>query len=593
MLERKLTILYGSQSGTAQDLAEQIWRESKMYHFRGNVLPMDEYDVSELISERFVVCVCSTYGQGEEPDNMKRFWKFLLRKSLPTDSLRQVHFGVLGLGDSRYPKFNYVAKKLHKRLVQLGGTSLLPVGLCDDQHDLGYGAVFLPWISQLWEELGRIVPLPAGLHKLNESPREYRWKVDILPATGDERLQPTIGSWPTRYDLYADLQMPNGFQTMVRENRRTTAPDHFQDVRLITFERNPSVGWSPGDVLYVRPRNSPDNLDRLFELFQEHGINLQRDTVIEVKAIDSEMPVPTILRKPLPLGVIAEQFWDLTAIPRARAFAILAKCCDNELEHEKLMEFSSIEGQEELFSYANRPRRTIVEVLQDFPHATRALSLEAMFELFQPIKPRAFSIASAVASNTLQILVAVIEYKTKLSVPRRGLCSHWLRRLTPGDVIGAWVRKSTFELPADKTIPLVMIGPGTGLAPFRGILQERELSETPTAGPLVLFFGCRSATADFHCEEDLKRMEQNGMLKLFCAFSRDQPDKVYVQHLIRKEGMLLKRLLIELGGWVLVSGSSKNMPEAVKEALIEAIGGDAGYIEEMVKSNRYQEETWA
>lgn len=138
-----------------------------------------------------------------------------------------------------------------------------------------------------------------------------------------------------------------------------------------------------------------------------------------------------------------------------------------------------------------------------------------------------------------------------------------------------------------------MIGPGTGLAPFRSILQERELSETPTAGPLVLFFGCRSATADFHCEEDLKRMEQNGMLKLFCAFSRDQPDKVYVQHLIRKEGMLLKRLLIELGGWVLVSGSSKNMPEAVKEALIEAIGGDAGYIEEMVKTNRYQEETWA
>ncbi|XP_058055576.1 NADPH-dependent diflavin oxidoreductase 1 [Anopheles bellator] len=584
-MARKLTILYGSQSGTAQDLAEQIWRESKMYHFRGNVLPMDEYDVSELIGERFVVCVCSTYGQGEEPDNMKRFWKFLLRKSLPTDSLRAVHFGVLGLGDSRYPKFNYVAKKLHKRLLQLGGGALLPVGLCDDQHDLGYGAVFLPWINQLWVELGRIAPLPAGLHRLSESPREYRWHVVTADHHADR-------SQDSGFDLYAELKMPNGFRTVVRENRRTTAPDHFQDVRLIAFEKSPSVSWSPGDVLYVRPHNSPEAVDGLFEIFHEHGIALHRDTSVEVKAIDSEMPVPCILQKPLPLSIIAEQYWDLTAIPRARAFTVLAKKCDNELEREKLLEFASIEGQEELFSYANRPRRTILEVLQDFPHATKCLSLEAMFELFQPIKPRAFSIASAAASNTIQILVAIIEYKTKLSVPRRGLCSHWLKQLKPGDVIGAWVRKSTFQLPADKKTPLVMIGPGTGLAPFLGVLQERELSETPTAGPLVLFFGCRSSSADFHCEADLKRMEQNGMLKLFCAFSRDQPDKVYVQHLIRREGVILKKLLVKHGGWVLVSGSSKNMPEAVKEALAEAIG-DAGYIEEMIKTNRYQEETWA
>uniref|UniRef100_A0A182MRS2 NADPH-dependent diflavin oxidoreductase 1 n=1 Tax=Anopheles culicifacies TaxID=139723 RepID=A0A182MRS2_9DIPT len=582
MMERKLTILYGSQSGTAQDLAEQIWRESKMYFFRGNVLPMDEYDVSELIGERFVVCVCSTYGQGEEPDNMKRFWKFLLRKSLPTDSLQQVHFAVLGLGDSRYPKFNYVAKKLHKRLLQLGGAALLPVGLCDDQHDLGYGAVFLPWIDQLWEELGRIVPLPAGTHKLPESPREFRWKVELVEKCPQQT---------EAIDLYADVTMPNGFQTVVVENRRTTAKDHFQDVRMITFEKK-AVPWSSGDVLYVRPHNSSESIDQLFQLFQQHEIQLDRDTFVHVKAIDSEMPVPSILQRPLPLVVIAEQYWDLTAIPRARAFAVLAKHCSNELEREKLIEFSRYEGQEELFSYANRPRRTILEVLQDFPHATKCLTLEALFELFQPIKPRAFSIASAVESGKLQILVAVIEYRTKLSVPRRGLCSNWLKLLTPGQVVNAWVRKSTFQLPADNKIPLVMIGPGTGLAPFRGILQERELSETPTSAPLVLFFGCRSSTADFHCEEDLKRMEQSGMLQLFCAFSRDQPDKIYVQHIIKQQGALLKKLLVENGGYVLVSGSSKSMPQAVKEALIEAIG-DAQHIEDMIQANRYQEETWA
>ncbi|KFB52621.1 AGAP003889-PA-like protein [Anopheles sinensis] len=282
MFERKLTILYGSQSGTAQDLAEQIWRESKMYHFRGNVLPMDEYDVSELISERFVVCVCSTYGQGEEPDNMKRFWKFLLRKSLPSDSLRQVHFAVLGLGDSRYPKFNYVAKKLHKRLLQLGGSALLQVGLCDDQHDLGYGAVFLPWINQLWEELGKIAPLPANQHKLPESPREFRWKVQVVKKA--EEGMPS--QQPASIDLYAEVQMPNGFQTMVLENRRTTANDHFQDVRLITFEKK-SVSWRPGDVLYVRPHNSKDNVDTLFAILHEQGFDLDKTTLVEVKAVDS------------------------------------------------------------------------------------------------------------------------------------------------------------------------------------------------------------------------------------------------------------------------------------------------------------------
>lgn len=139
----------------------------------------------------------------------------------------------------------------------------------------------------------------------------------------------------------------------------------------------------------------------------------------------------------------------------------------------------------------------------------------------------------------------------------------------------------------------MMVGPGTGLAPFRAILQERELvADRRKGGLLVLFFGCRKSTADFHCEEDLRRMESSGLLTLFCAFSRDQEDKVYVQHLIRKQGDLLKKALMEQNGMFLLSGSSKNMPEAVREALGEAIGSSL-YVEDMMKTERYQEETWA
>lgn len=130
MSKRQLTILYGSQTGCAQDLAEKIYRESKRWHFSGPVQALDAYDVQRLVDERLVVFVCSTQGQGNEPDNMLSFWRFLLRKSLPADSLCNLHFGVLGLGDSGYAKFNFVAKRLSKRLQQLGAVPILATGSC-------------------------------------------------------------------------------------------------------------------------------------------------------------------------------------------------------------------------------------------------------------------------------------------------------------------------------------------------------------------------------------------------------------------------------------------------------------------------------
>lgn len=125
---RRLTILYGSQTGTAQDMAEKLYRDSKCYHFSGPVQSMDDYNVRKLIEERLVVFVCSTQGQGDEPDNMRSFWRFLLRKTLPLDSLAGLQYAVLGMGDSSYDKFNFVAKRLNKRLQQLGAKPILPIG---------------------------------------------------------------------------------------------------------------------------------------------------------------------------------------------------------------------------------------------------------------------------------------------------------------------------------------------------------------------------------------------------------------------------------------------------------------------------------
>lgn len=238
------------------------------------------------------------------------------------------------------------------------------------------------------------------------------------------------------------------------------------------------------------------------------------------------MPPPIILSRPLPLVTIATQFWDLSALPRARAFEVLAHNCENELEKEKLLEFASFEGQQDLLSYVNRPRRTILEVLEDFPHATSKLTLDFLFELFQPIKPRPFSIASSALSNHLDILVAVVEYQTRLKAARKGLCSNWMKTLQARDRVRISIKKGTFTFPSDADTPLVMVGPGTGLAIFRSILQDHELKGEAKAGKLTLFFGCRGKEKDFHCGEELKRMDREGLVKLFCAFSRDQEDKM-------------------------------------------------------------------
>lgn len=238
------------------------------------------------------------------------------------------------------------------------------------------------------------------------------------------------------------------------------------------------------------------------------------------------MPAPSFLSKPLPLITIARQYWDLNALPRARAFEVLSYNCSNELEKEKLLEFASFERQQDLLSYVNRPRRTILEVLQDFPHATSKLTTDILFELFQPIKPRPFSIASSMLSNRLDLLVAVVEYQTRLKALRKGLCSNWLKTLQRGDRVRVSIKKGTFSFPKDIDTPLVMVAPGTGLAIFRGILQDYELKGETVGDKLLLFFGSRNENEDFHCREELRRMESEGWLKLFCAFSRDQKDKV-------------------------------------------------------------------
>jgi sulfite reductase alpha subunit-like flavoprotein len=206
---------------------------------------------------------------------MKNFWKFLLRKSLPTDSLSRLNFVVIGLGDSSYLKFNFVAKRLHKRLIQLGGNALLPMALCDDQHDLGIGAVLFPFMNNLWEKLMNIRPTDKEI--LKESPRFLRWEV--------KRIQ-SITKIDENQDIYSEFEESEkeGYVEVI-ENVRTTSDYHFQDVRLISFCRC-NLTWNVGDVAYIRPKNSPENVKKLFKIFNEHNLQIRPEDIVTLNQFD-------------------------------------------------------------------------------------------------------------------------------------------------------------------------------------------------------------------------------------------------------------------------------------------------------------------
>lgn len=584
-----VTILYGSETGTAQDTAEQIWKIAKRNCLKCHISSLDEYEIENLSTDRLIIFVVATTGQGEVTTNMKRFWRFLLRKNLPTNLLQHLHYAVLALGDSSYQKYNYAGKMLNKRLSQLGALELIPIGLADDQHDLGIDAVISSWTQELWRKIAEKFPLRIDDISNTNSPVIEKFNINLVEKKEEGKISKDIYLKEVQESKL--LKIGN-----VLENTRTTAKDHFQDVRLIKFKVS-DVDYQPGDVLYLRPKNTEKQVEKFFQVLQENNVKINPDTIVNIT--EKEIRVPVVLQQFLTLKEVVQQYWDLSYKPRRSTIQTLAAISDNELEKEKLIEFTTPAGQEDLFNYINRPRRNIIEMLADFPHTTSKLTLELLFEIMSPIKPRAFSIASSLRQtrDEIHILVAVVKYKTKLIETRFGLCSNWLANLTVGDSVIYWIQRGTFKFVNSK--PMILIGPGTGVAPFRSLLLEKAVLEKNLKNCL-LFFGCRNQEKDYHCRQDFARMCKYNNLKMFCAFSRDQEAKVYVQHIIRLQGQLCWEFLCNDAN-IYLAGNSKNMPNNVREEFVNLAkkfgnmtNEDAeNFISQLEKNNRYQLETWA
>ncbi|KAJ2473232.1 NAPDH-dependent diflavin reductase [Coemansia sp. RSA 2322] len=508
---------------------------------------------------------------------MKRFWRFLLRKSIPSDALASLEFAVFGLGDSSYAKFNYPAKRLFRRLVQLGATPLVPRGDGDDQHYLGVDGQLDPWLDGLWDKLLERMPLPCPI--VSES---------VVPSAS---FAVTFSSSGESLATVASPAEPLCRATLVK-SERITATDHFQDVRHLQFELDSTQDavWAPGDCAVLRPSNLPADVDE-FLAATGWASDADRPLCIEARHTGAA-PAWLLPARDVTLRYLFTRYFDIRGVPRRSFFEMLRYFSQSDSEREKLHEFASAAGQDDLLAYCMRPRRTVAEVLQDFPCSAH-VPLDYIFDVFPVIAERSFSISSA--GPCVDLTVAVVEYKTIMQRLRRGVCTKWLAQLSVGQTVDMRFARGTMRLPASPDTPIIMVGPGTGIAAFMSFTASRRHHANH------LFFGCRSENKDFYYREQLEQWVAEGSLHLYCAFSRDHlPAKIYVQDRIRENASLLWPLIAHQGAMVYVSGNANRMPDDVRAAFADVVAAGADmsaeeattFIHDMEKARRYQEECW-
>ena len=639
-----MKILYATETGNARDVAERVAREcSRQSINKISLTSIDAYDARQLPKEdkNILLFVCSTMGQGDPPKSFEKFWKFLLKKNLPlSTSLLNLKFAVFGLGDSSYEKYNFVAKKLFRRLEQLGGESVIELGLGDDQHFSGYDGGLDQWLETLYVKI-------FGSEFYREKIIGFKDKLDVCPvevsvvvrdgdsvgvgsADGvnddDDAPVETRRGVMRAVDAMATEEVSddsNGTYwraLKVMKNECCTSESAVRQVHHIELDnRYTDVhDFSPGEVLEVLPCSRSAIGREVLDLLTnsivvkdgDNGYRAILDAENLVVSVSSSGSSSKNSRYICRAKYLVAYFLDcFSASPRSYFFEVCAYFAKDPLEKEKLQHFASPEGRADCYQYCQRERRSVKEFFEEFTSVK--LPLEWLLHVAPKLKPRQFSISSSPSQHKnsngthvdlISITVAVAKWTTPLKRLRSGLCSTWMaEKLRTSDVVYARVIKSG-GLPYSHTGSMILIGPGTGAAPFRSFILER-CSRRNFDDKILMFFGCRRKAEDNLYETDWENVEKwsQGNIKVVTAFSREQKNKVYVQDKIRGDySKEVWDLISRCEAKIFVAGSSEDMPARVREAIRDVCAKEGGmdkesatrYIAELEAKKRYFVEAW-
>ncbi|MDR9798969.1 assimilatory sulfite reductase (NADPH) flavoprotein subunit [Bacillus paralicheniformis] len=545
-VSKEVTILFGSQTGNAQGLAENAAKTLTERGFQVTVSAMSDFKPNQLKKLKNLLIVVSTHGEGDPPDNALSFHEFLHGRRAP--KLDDFRYSVLALGDTSYEFFCQTGKEFDQRLGELGGTRLHPRVDCDLDYDEPAAA----WLEGV-------------ISSLNEGQEQG---ASSAPA---QTAAPQAAGGETVYSR------KNPFRAEVLENLNLNGRGSNKETRHLELSLEGSgLTYEPGDALGIFPENDPELVNML---------------LAELKW-DPNATVTVDQGENLSLKEALTSYYEITVLTKKfiqQAAELIA--------NEKLRELVAQENADQLKAYI--AGRDLIDFVQDF--GPIAVAPQDFVSILRKIPPRLYSIASSFAANPdeVHLTIGAVRYNTH-GRDRKGVCSVLCaERLQPGDTLPVFIQPNkNFKLPENPEAPIIMVGPGTGVAPFRSFMQERE--ETGAPGKSWMFFGDQHFVTDFLYQTEWQKWLSDGVLtKMDVAFSRDTEEKVYVQHRMLEHSKELFEWLEE-GAAFYVCGDKNNMAKDVQNALLEIIEKEGGksreeaeaYLAEMKKQKRYQRDVY-
>ncbi|TWC06082.1 cytochrome P450/NADPH-cytochrome P450 reductase [Bradyrhizobium macuxiense] len=578
-----MLVLYGSNLGSAEELATRMADLSEINGFATRLGPLDDY-VGKLPEEGGVLIICASYN-GAAPDNATQFVKWL-ESDMPRDAFAKVRYAVFGCGNSDWAAtYQSVPRFIDEQLTKHGARAVYPRGEGDARSDLD--GQFQKWFPEAAKVATKEFGIDWNFTRTAED--EPLYAIEPVAQGAVNTIVTQGGAVPMKVLANIELQTKEGAHPSERSTRH------------IEVELPPSLKYRVGDHLSVVPRNDPtlvDSVARRFGFLPADQIRLQ---VSEGRR--AQLPVGNAVS----VGRLLTEFVELQQVATRKQIQIMAEHTRCPVTKPKLMAYV---GDDDASAGRYRTevlakRKSVFDLLEEYPACE--LPFHLYLEMLSLLAPRYYSISSSPAGEAQRCSVTVGVVEAPASSGRgiyKGICSNYLARRRAGDTVHATIKetKAGFRLPDDNAVPIIMIGPGTGLAPFRGFLQERAArkAQGATLGPAMLFFGCRHPEQDFIYADELKAFAADGVSELFTAFSRADGPKTYVQHLVAAQKDRVWEL-IQKGAIVYVCGDGGKMEPDVKATLMsiyrERTGTDADaaarWIEEMGTGNRYVLDVWA